>query len=106
VRRGRTSERILAEPSAQPALDRVENLRLDSYRQLLGFDLPPPTNLLGLHIAQSTTLVDTLGFDSSRVAAVGTRRPISSPRAITTVRWAPASWHHRASTMSGRIHPR
>ena len=65
---------IFAEPFAQPALDRVENLQLDGYCEQLGLDLLHLTNCTGVGIAQSATLVDTLGCDSSRVAAIG-RQP-------------------------------
>jgi hypothetical protein len=92
-----TSEPIFAEPFEQPALDRVENLQLDGYWQQLGFALLHLTNYIGVGIARSATLVDTLGGDSSRVAAIG-RQPFdllgqvdhNSPQVATTAaRWAP-----------------
>jgi hypothetical protein len=61
-------------------------------------------------IAQSANLADTIGCDSSRVAAIG-RQPFdllvqvdhNSPQVATTAaRWALASWHHSASSTNGR----
>jgi hypothetical protein len=55
----------------EPALDRVEDLQLDGHWQQLGFDLLPLTNYIGVGVAQSATLVDTLGCDGSRAVAIG-----------------------------------